>query len=60
MFVYHCCTIFNTSVWLVQLILILELLHRLDRILAEPESQIQGTSQSKRVGRSTSVKLCEC
>jgi hypothetical protein len=41
MLVYHCCTILYTLVWLVQLILILERLHMLDRVPVEPESEIQ-------------------
>jgi hypothetical protein len=39
MLVYHCCTILYTSIWLIQLILILECLHTLDRVLTEPEIQ---------------------
>jgi hypothetical protein len=60
MLVYHCCTILKTSVWGVQLILILERMHTLDRVLIEPESEIQERSKSKRVVWSTSAKLREC
>jgi hypothetical protein len=39
MLLHHYCTILYTSIWVVQLILILERLHTLDRVLTESEIQ---------------------
>jgi hypothetical protein len=58
MLVYHCCTILYTSVWLVQLILILEHLHTLDHVLVKPESEIQ-VEQVQEMYGGPQVPSCE-